>query len=246
MIVIPAIDLKDGNYVRLHQGDFNRQTHYGDDPVELACRYREIGFEHLHVVDLDGAVSGEQKHRRIVREMVQKARLALQLGGGIRSRDSVRQWFDAGVTRCVVGSVAVTNPEEVAQWLAAFGADRIVAALDVYTDGTKPPLLATHGWTKTSDLTLWQCLDQYCRFGLRHVLCTDIGQDGTLAGPNTALYREVLSRYPEIELQASGGVRNRADLDELSALGCSAAITGRALLDGRMTAEDVSSFLRNG
>jgi phosphoribosylformimino-5-aminoimidazole carboxamide ribotide isomerase len=245
MIVIPAIDLKDGSYVRLQQGDFNRQTHYGDDPVGLARRYREIGFNCLHVVDLDGAQSGEQKHRGIVSDMVQKSGLSVQLGGGIRSRESVGQWLDSGVARCVVGSVAVTDPQEVADWLTAFGAERIVLALDVQTDGVRPPLLATHGWVRTSDLTLWECLDGYRRVGLRHVLCTDIGHDGTLSGPNVELYRDLRCRYPEIELQASGGVRDLADLEELSALGCAAAITGRALLDGRLTAEDVSSFLRN-
>lgn len=245
MIVIPAIDLKDGNYVRLYQGDFNRQTHYGDNPVELACRYRQIGFTHLHVVDLDGALSGEQRHRSIVSEMVGKSQLALQLGGGIRSREAIKQWLDSGVARCVVGSLAVTEPRTIADWLTAFGADRIVLALDVYTDGMNPPRLATHGWTRTSDLTLWQCIDGYRRFGLRHVLCTDIVQDGTLSGPNSALYRELLRRYPFIELQASGGVRHRSDLDALSELGCSAAITGRALLDGQITAEEMSPFLRN-
>jgi phosphoribosylformimino-5-aminoimidazole carboxamide ribotide isomerase len=245
VIVIPAIDLKDGSYVRLYQGDFNRQTHYGDDPVELACRYRLMGFSHLHVVDLDGALSGEQKHRPIVSEVVGKSQLTVQLGGGIRSRESIRHWLDSGVTRCVVGSLAVTEPQSVADWLTAFGADRIVLALDVYTDGMNPPRLATHGWTRTSELTLWQCIDQYRRFGLRHVLCTDIGHDGTLGGPNSELYRELLRRYPFIEVQASGGVRHRSDLDALSALGCSAAITGRALLDGQITAEDVTSFLRN-
>jgi phosphoribosylformimino-5-aminoimidazole carboxamide ribotide isomerase len=245
MIVIPAIDLKDGSYVRLQQGDFNRQTLYGDDPVELACRYRAIGFGHLHVVDLDGALSGQQKHRLVISEMVEKSQLALQLGGGIRSREAVTQWLDSGVARCVVGSLAVTEPKTVAGWLTGFGADRIVLALDVYTDAVKPPRLATHGWTRTSELTLWQCIEGYRRFGLRHVLCTDIGQDGTLSGPNSALYRELMRRYPFIEVQASGGVRHRGDLDELSALGCSAAVTGRALLDGQITAEDVSPFLQN-
>jgi phosphoribosylformimino-5-aminoimidazole carboxamide ribotide isomerase len=246
MIVIPAIDLKDGYYVRLYQGDFDTETRYGDDPVELAHHYRAIGFDHLHVVDLDGALTGEQQHRTVVSEIANAAQFVLQIGGGIRSRDSIAGWLDAGASRCVVGSLAVTEPHTVADWLREFGADRIVLALDVRTNGEGLPMLATHGWTRSSDVTLWKCIDGYVHCGLKHVLCTDIQLDGALSGPNRPLYGEFLQRYPDIELQASGGVRHRGDLEELRALGCAAAITGRALLDGTITAEDMSSFLRNG
>ena len=245
MIVIPAIDLKDGRCVRLIQGDFARQTRYSDEPAEVARRYREAGFQHLHVVDLDGALTGEQQHHEIVLNIVNATELTVQLGGGIRSRDAITDWLGAGVSRCVVGSLAVTEPRTVADWLAEFGPDRIVLALDVRTDSQGTPMLATHGWTRPADVTLWQCIDEYGRCGLRHVLCTDIAMDGALAGPNGALYSEVLRRYPELELQASGGVRHVSDLHALRALGCSAAITGRALLDGRIADEEILPFLRN-
>ena len=245
MIVIPAIDLKDGHCVRLYQGDFDRETRYGNDPLQLAHRYRASGFDHLHVVDLDGALSGEQRHRAVVSKIAKAAQFVLQVGGGIRSRDSIAEWLAAGASRCVVGSLAVTEPHTVADWFREFGADRIVLALDVRTHGDGVPMLATHGWTRSSDLTLWKCIDGYIRCGLKHVLCTDIRLDGALTGPNGPLYSEFRQRYPEIELQASGGVRHRDDLEDLRALGCAAAITGRALLDGRITAEDMSSFLRN-
>ena len=245
MIVIPAIDLKGGSCVRLYQGDFKRETRYVYDPANLARRYRDMGLEHLHVVDLDGALHGEQRHRTVVSSILDAAELVLQIGGGIRSRDAVRDWLDAGASRCVVGSMAVTEPQVVAQWFREFGAERIVLALDVRTTGDSPPALATHGWTRSSVVTLWECIDGYRCSGLKHVLCTDIRRDGALAGPNKLLYREFMQRYPEIGLQASGGVRDCGDLEELRALGCPAAITGRALLDGRITAEDVTSFLRN-
>jgi len=245
VIVIPAIDLKDGHCVRLYQGDFDRETRYGNDPLQLAHRYRASGFDHLHVVDLDGALSGEQRHRAVVSKIGKAAQFVLQVGGGIRSRDSIAEWLAAGASRCVVGSLAVTEPHTVADWFREFGADRIVLALDVRTHGDGVPMLATHGWTRSSDLTLWKCIDGYIRCGLKHVLCTDIRLDGALTGPNGPLYSEFRQRYPEIELQASGGVRHRDDLEDLRALGCAAAITGRALLDGRITAEDMSSFLRN-
>jgi phosphoribosylformimino-5-aminoimidazole carboxamide ribotide isomerase len=245
MIVIPSIDLKDGSCVRLYQGDFGRETRYDDDPVDVARLYKNMGLRYLHVVDLDGALSGEQRHRAVVSTILDAAKLVLQIGGGIRSGRAIREWLDAGATRCVIGSMAVTEPQTVADWLREFGAERIVLALDVWKDGDGPPVLATHGWTRSSELPIWDCIEGYLRSGLKHVLCTDIRQDGALTGPNKLLYGEFMQRYPEIELQASGGVRHIGDLEELRALGCSAAITGRALLDRRITAEDVTSFLRN-
>ncbi|HLU06113.1 MAG TPA: 1-(5-phosphoribosyl)-5-[(5-phosphoribosylamino)methylideneamino]imidazole-4-carboxamide isomerase [Woeseiaceae bacterium] len=245
MRVIPAIDLKGGRCVRLYQGDFDRETCYSNDPLEVARRFSLMGFDHLHVVDLDGALSGEQRHRDIVSRIVDETPFSLQIGGGIRSRDAVAEWLDAGATRCVIGSLAVTQPQTVVEWLREFGGGRLVLALDVRTEEDAPPVLATHGWTTTSSLTLWDCVDAYAGAGLKHVLCTDIGRDGALAGPNLTLYRQFLRRYPQIELQASGGVRHRADLESLRHLGCAAAITGRALLDGRISGEDVSLFLQN-
>lgn len=246
MHVIPAIDLKGGRCVRLYQGDFERETHYSDDPVEIARCYGEMGFSYLHVVDLDGALTGEQQHRKVVAEIADAMQFSLQIGGGIRSRESIAEWLDAGAMRCVIGSAAVTQPQLVAEWFREFGADRIVLALDVRTNGNAAPLLATHGWTRAASLTLWDCIDAYGACGVKHVLCTDIGKDGALAGPNTGLYGEFVQRYPDIELQASGGVRHGADLAALRELGCAAAITGRALLDGKISAKDVSTFLRNG
>ena len=245
MLVIPAIDLKGGRYVRLLQGDFAKETRYGDDPLPLARQYREQGFEYLHVVDLDGARTGEQRNRDLVARLIQETELAVQLGGGIRSRETIRDWIDAGISRCVIGSIAVDDPHLVTAWLREFGAERIVLALDVRIDEDGTPQLATHGWTRTAGVSLWQRLEEFGGSGLQHVLCTDIGQDGALGGPNTELYREFIARFPQLKLQASGGVRDCGDLGELRALGCAAAVTGRALLDGRITTGEVSSFLRS-
>ncbi|HEX5765418.1 MAG TPA: 1-(5-phosphoribosyl)-5-[(5-phosphoribosylamino)methylideneamino]imidazole-4-carboxamide isomerase [Woeseiaceae bacterium] len=245
MRVIPAIDLKGGRCVRLYQGDFERETCYSKDPLEVARRFSEMGFDHLHVVDLDGALSGEQRHRDVVSKIADQTQFRLQVGGGIRSREGVADWLDAGAARCVIGSLAVTQPRTVAEWFREFGAERLVLALDVRTADDTPPVVATHGWTATSSLTLWDCVDAYAGCSLQHVLCTDIGRDGAMTGPNTSLYSQFMRRYPEVELQASGGVRHGADLEALSKLGCAAAITGRALLDGRISTEDVLPFLRN-
>jgi phosphoribosylformimino-5-aminoimidazole carboxamide ribotide isomerase len=154
----------------------------------------------------------------------------------------LRSWLDAGVSRCVIGSVAVTDAESVKQWFGKFGPDNIVLALDVRLNDDGSPLLSTHGWTRASCSTLWQCVDDFISVGLKHVLCTDISRDGAMSGPNADLYRDFVQRYPGIQLQASGGVRNMDDLQRLRDIGAAAAITGRALLDGKITKEEIESF----
>ena len=242
MKIIPAIDLKGGKCVRLFKGDFDRQTEYSDDPLGMALRFAELEVETLHVVDLDGAQSGTQHNRAIVAAITDRAPIGVQLGGGLRDREALSSWFDAGVSRCVVGSLAVSRPDDVAEWLTAFGSDRVVLALDVRIDGGGNPMLATHGWTRASSMNLWDCIAFYLGHGLTHVLCTDVSRDGAMAGPNTALYREILRRFPGLLLQASGGVRHADDLRDLAAAGVPAAISGRALLDGAITPGEVASF----
>lgn len=244
MRIIPAIDLRDGNCVRLYKGDFERTTHYSSDPVVIGERFSALAVSDLHIVDLDGARTGTQLNEDIVRAIANDTSLDIQLGGGIRAREDMANWLSAGVTRCVVGSVAVQQPEVVCGWLAEFGTDAIVLALDVKLAGDGTPMLTTHGWTSDSAISLWQCLDIYTNHGVQHVLCTDVARDGAMTGPNIELYEALLERYPGLGLQASGGVRDRADLERLREIGMPAAITGRALLDGEISAEEVASFQR--
>jgi len=245
MRIIPAIDLRGGRCVRLFRGDFARETTYSDDPPAVAGRFRAAGFDYLHVVDLDGARSGSQANRDIVARIVTDAGLDVQLGGGIRDRDAVAGWLDSGVARVVVGSVAITDPERVAGWMDEFGPDRLVLALDCRRDADGEPRLTSHGWTRDTAVTLWEGLERFSGADPKHVLCTDVGRDGALSGPAINLYREFAERYPRIALQASGGVRDVADLEALRELGIAAAITGRAMLDGRISDGEVQSFLRN-
>lgn len=242
MRIIPAIDLKDGKCVRLFKGDFERTTEYSNDPVEIGRRFSALDVGDLHVVDLDGARSGEQRNRVIVQAIAAETGLDIQLGGGIRDRASVKDWLNNGVTRCVIGSMAITDVPAVTEWLGEFGADRLVLALDVNIAANGTPMLTTHGWSRETDRSLWDCIDRYSDVGLKHVLCTDVSRDGAMAGPNTQLYEEVLRRYPELQLQASGGVRDIDDLQQLRLMGIPAAISGRALLDGAITAMEVASF----
>jgi len=243
MNVIPAIDLRQGQCVRLYQGDFDQQTDYGNEPASLAQEYESIGFNALHIVDLDGAQTGQQVNKSIIREIVEKSKLAVQLGGGIRNKAHIESWLATGLTRVVIGSVAVQQPNQVRDWLRIYGSERIVLALDVNIDTTGIPHLATHGWTQTEDKSLWQCIDEYAGSELKYVLCTDISRDGALSGPNLALYAELRDRYPRLYLQASGGVRHLDDLKALREIGVQAAISGRALLDGKITRQEVSTFL---
>ncbi len=245
MKVIPAIDLKEGKCVRLFQGDFDKTTEYSSNPAAIGQRFSALDVEDLHIVDLDGARTGTQHHQSVVTDIAAQSGLAVQLGGGVRKRDDVARWLDAGVTRCVVGSTAIKDPETVQQWLRDFGTDAIVLALDVRLGPSDAPMLTTQGWSEESGVLLWDCIDSYCEAGVQHVLCTDVSRDGAMSGPNFDLYAEMLERYPDLKLQASGGIRNIDDLRGLRDLGVPAAITGRALLDGEITAAEVASFRQN-
>lgn len=245
MRIIPAIDLQDGKCVRLLQGDFEQTTEYSSNPAEIGRRFSVLDVEDLHIVDLDGARTGTQQNHRIVAEIAHETGLEVQLGGGLRGRDDVAAWLNNGVSRCVVGSVAVRDPGTVTSWFDEFGPEALVLALDVRLDAEGSPLLTTQGWTEDAGVSLWECLDAYAGAGARHVLCTDVSRDGAQAGPNFSLYVEILNRYPSLQLQASGGVRNIDDLELLRELGVPAAITGRALLDGQVTAEEIASFRRS-
>ncbi|MDJ0814021.1 MAG: 1-(5-phosphoribosyl)-5-[(5-phosphoribosylamino)methylideneamino]imidazole-4-carboxamide isomerase [Woeseiaceae bacterium] len=242
MRVIPAIDLKGGQCVRLFQGDFEQVTVYSDDPGAVAEQYAELGTSDLHIVDLDGARSGNQDNRTIIARMASGSEFDIQLGGGIRDGETLESWFDSGVARCVVGSLSITEPDVVKSWLVRYGGDRLVLALDVVIGDDAVPLVTTHGWTSSSTSTVFECIEDFSSAGLRHVLCTDVSRDGAMSGPNLDLYRQILRRFPGLQLQASGGVRDIEDLSQLRAEGLPAAITGRALLDGKITAEEVRSF----
>jgi len=245
MIVIPAIDIKNGKCVRLYQGDFEKSTEYSNDPDEIARQFAGLAASDLHIVDLDGAQSGTQQNRDIVAAITSESKQAVQLGGGIRDAATVAAWLDAGVSRCVVGSLAVTEPDTVKAWLNRFGKERIVIALDVKIDEQNEPIVTTHGWTRKSEMTLFECIDDFMSSGLQQVLCTDVSRDGAMTGPNFDLYASIVERYPDLKLQASGGVRHIDDLHQLRRIGVPAAISGRALLDGKITVEEFETFLQN-
>lgn len=234
--VIPAIDLRGGQVVRLRQGDYAQETRYGTLPSELAARYVQAGARWLHVVDLDGAREGDLANFSVI-EALAKAGMRVQAGGGVRAEEDVRRLFDAGVSRVVVGSTAIREPERVAAWLAAQGADRFTIALDTRRHG-EDWSLPSAGWTESESRTLDELAPWYAARGARHLLCTDIERDGMLAGFNLDLYRHLAQIAPQLAVQASGGVRSIEDIRAAREAGARGVILGRALLEGRFALEE--------
>lgn len=234
MRLIPSLDLRGGLCVRLLRGDFGAETRYEIDPKQLVARYRALGARSMHLVDLDGARDGALGNRALLGELARSAGMELQVGGGIRSRATVEDLLGAGIDRVIIGSAAIDAADEVIRWIKAFGAGRVGLALDVRLDDAGVPRVQTRGWTQATETSLWDALARYADLGLRHVLCTDIARDGALEGPNLALYAECVRRHPSIAWQASGGVRDAADLEALAATGVAGAVSGKALLEGRV------------
>jgi phosphoribosylformimino-5-aminoimidazole carboxamide ribotide isomerase len=245
MLLIPAIDLRNGRCVRLFKGDFNAETRYEMEPQELLVRYRSLGASWLHVVDLDGAKNGVLANRTTILSLAAQGGVKIQVGGGMRSAEAIEDLLNNGVARVVVGSAAIERPVDAAQWLARFGPERVCLALDVKIGADDKPFVRTRGWTEGTGLTVWRAIEPFLGVGLKHVLCTDIDRDGALAGPNLDLYRRALERFPQLAWQASGGVRDAADLAALAQVGVAAAVSGKALLEQRITSEELRPFLPN-
>lgn len=244
-MIIPAIDLIDGQTVRLYQGSYEQQTNYPQSPQQLRDHYAAAGAGVLHIVDLTGARDASARQLPLLKQLMQQSPLPIQVGGGIRTEADVTDLLAAGAQRVVIGSLAIKQPALVASWLQRYGGERIVLALDVAisTDGRR--LLPSHGWQSATDITLDDILAQLIPAGARHVLCTDISKDGTLQGPNVALYRDLVSQYPSIQWQASGGVGTLDDIAQLKSAAVAGVILGRALLEGKFTIEEAIACWQN-
>jgi phosphoribosylformimino-5-aminoimidazole carboxamide ribotide isomerase len=245
MELIPAIDLRAGHCVRLLHGDFEAETRYPVDASSLLAKYRREGAAWLHIVDLDGARDGSLENRPIIIALAKQGSMKLQVGGGLRDAAALERMLAAGVERAVVGSAAVSQVQQVQTWLQKFGAGRLTLAFDVSIDEQGVPRVMTHGWQRQSQRSLWDAVECYGGSQLQHVLCTDVGRDGALTGPNLELYSEAVRRYPRIEWQASGGIRNARDLHALAETGAAAAISGKALLENLIPLEELQPFLPN-
>jgi phosphoribosylformimino-5-aminoimidazole carboxamide ribotide isomerase len=241
-VAIPAIDVRGGAVVRLRQGDYEQQTTFAVDPVALARRYHQAGARWLHVVDLDGARSGQGGSGAILEEIARTG-LRVQAGGGIRDVQGIEALLDLGVERVVIGSMAVRDPLTVRSWIDRFGPARLTIALDTrLRDGEWS--LPHSGWTQTDaavagkPATLAELAPFYEAAGATHLLCTDIDRDGTMAGPNLPLYTWLTALAPRLAVQVSGGVRSADDVRAAARTGAAGVILGRALLEGALRVED--------
>lgn len=235
MKLYPAIDIQSGQCVRLYQGCYDQVTTYHQDPVTVALDFEAQGAAMLHVIDLEGAKYGKSFNLDSVMSIVDVSSLQIQVGGGIRTRQQIVNFLNAGADKVILGSVAISQPQRVKKWLSEFGGEQLVLALDVRFDAKAQPMLATNGWTQASHLSLWQLLDEYRHSPLRHVLCTDISRDGTLQGPNLSLYQACIERYPDIQFQASGGVNTIFDLQQLAQMAMAGTVIGRAFYENNFT-----------
>jgi len=235
--IIPAIDLIGGRCVRLVQGDYNRQTTYGD-PVDIARSYRDAGLKRLHLVDLDGAKDSQPVHLAVLERIAVATNMDIQYGGGIKTKAALESVLNAGASRAIGGSIAVTAPEVFNEWLSEFTPARLILGADV-RDG----FIATHGWLENSRVTLQEIIRQFLPAGLSQVICTDISKDGMLSGPNFELYNELQKTFPALSITVSGGISSMDDIVRLNEAGMQSVIVGKALYEKQITLKQIIDFL---
>ena len=227
--LIPAIDLIEGKCVRLTKGEYDSKKVYNEDPVAQAKEFEALGFKRLHIVDLDGAKSHHIVNDDVLRAITAATNLKVDFGGGIKTEEDIRKAFDAGASLVTIGSVAVTNPELFTKWLHTFGAEHIILGADV-----RNGKISINGWKEDSAEDLLPFLKTYIDEGVKNVLCTEISKDGTLAGPATELYKELMTAYPNMHLIASGGVSCNEDIVNLDKNGIPAVVFGKAYYEGKI------------
>lgn len=227
--LIPAIDLIGGKCVRLTKGDYDSKTIYNDDPVAQAKEFEAKGFTRLHIVDLDGAKSKHIVNDSVLRQITSQTNLKVDFGGGIKSSEDIKKAFDAGASLVTIGSIAVSQPDLFMSWLSEYGADRIILGADA-----RNGKVSINGWKEDSTEDLLPFLKKYIDAGVKNILCTDISKDGTLQGPATALYKNIMATYPGTHLIASGGISSNEDIDTLEREGIPAVVFGKAYYEGRL------------
>ena len=236
--LIPAIDIIEGQCVRLTKGDYDQKTVYRDSPAEVAKEFEEIGFKRLHVVDLDGAKSKHIVNSEVLRRITTDTQLIVDFGGGIKTDEDIEKAFTAGASMVTIGSIAVTNPDLFMGWLEKYGAERIILGADV-----RHGKVSINGWKEDSSEDLLPFLKKYVDAGVKNVLCTEISKDGTLTGPAIELYQSMMTAYPELHLIASGGVSSIDDIKALEAAGIPAVVFGKAIYEGKINLNEVWDWL---
>jgi phosphoribosylformimino-5-aminoimidazole carboxamide ribotide isomerase len=235
--IIPAIDLIDGKCVRLTQGDYQQKTIYNENPLEVALQFMDAGLTRLHLVDLDGAKAKKIVNWKVLEALASKTSLHIDFGGGVQSDSDLKTAFESGARQVTGGSIAVRNPELFESWIKQYGSDAIILGADA-----KNEKIAVSGWEESTTLWVYDFVEQYFEKGIRYTISTDVAKDGLLQGPSFDLYKNMQERTPEINIIASGGVSNLADIEKLAEMNLFGVIVGKAIYEGRVTLADLSKF----
>ena len=237
MQIIPAIDIIEGKCVRLTEGDYAQKKIYNEDPLEVAKAFEGIGLMRLHLVDLDGAKSGQVVNWKVLEKIANQTQLKIDFGGGIKTEAILKTVLDTGATYATIGSLAVKSPEIFQEWIARFGAKVFMLGADVLDEK-----IAIGGWLEKTDISVFDFMKLYMDKGVKQIFCTDIKKDGKLQGPSIDLYQKILEQFSDLRLIASGGVSSLDDLIELEEIGCSAAIVGKAIYENKITISELANF----
>ncbi len=239
--IIPATDIIAGECVRLSQGDYDRKTTYYSDPLEAAKAFEGAGIKRLHMVDLDGAKASHPMNLKVLERVATHTSLVLQYGGGIKSSDALRDVFNAGAERAIVGSLAVREPEMFAGWLDQFGSEKMVLGADL-----KNGKVAIQGWLEESQMGAAELFNLFIPHGLKHIICTDISRDGMMCGSAVELYKSLMAEFPTLNIIASGGISKMSDIEDLDRADVGSVIVGKALYEGGITLKELESCLQRG
>jgi len=237
MEIIPAIDIIDGKCVRLTQGDYEQKKVYNEHPLEVAKQFEDAGLRRLHLVDLDGAKAGAVKNWKVLETLASRTSMVIDFGGGIKKEEDVKIVFNSGAALATIGSLAVKNELEFVKWLITYGADKFLLGADV-----KEEKIAVAGWLETTDIWIYDFIQQYVEHGVQQIFCTDVSKDGKLEGPSVDLYQHIITKFPDLYFIASGGVSSVQDLDDLQEAGCKGAIVGKAIYENRIRLEELKKF----
>ena len=237
MQIIPAIDIIEGKCVRLTEGDYAQKKIYNEDPLEVAKQFEGVGLMRLHLVDLDGAKVGKVINWKVLEKIANKTSLVIDFGGGIKTEATLKTVLDTGATYATIGSLAVKDRITFEEWIERFGANIFMLGADVHSEK-----IAIGGWVEKTEIDVYDFIGTYMNKGVTQIFCTDIQKDGKLEGPSIELYQKILQQYPNLHLIASGGVSQLKDLEELSTIGCSAAIVGKAIYENKISLSELSTF----
>ena len=238
MRIIPAIDIINGECVRLSKGDYNQKTVYSKNVLDVAKKFEDNGIQFLHLVDLDGAKENRIINNKTLELISSKTSLAIDFGGGLKSEEDIKIAFQSGAKQVTLGSIAVKNPELFLETLEKYGKEKIILGADA-----RKEKIAVSGWLEESQTNIYDFIKEKTEDGIQYVISTDIAKDGMLEGPSFDLYEKIIAENPNIKLIASGGITSTNDLVQLKSLGCEGAIIGKALYENRITFNDLKPFL---